>query len=312
MAIEIKKNIGNGAPLGTQILGVDLENLDDAMFAQIDAVFNENSVVVFHEQTLSPAAQINLTERLGKPNVHVRASEFSMPDFPPINLVTNVQEDGKTIGSAYAGVAWHSDLCFQLRPSRATTLYAVEVPPPNADGSTLGDTYFANVVRAYETLPAHLKKAIEGRRGIFQYARRQNLKHHEDNKITGRTDLSGEQKKLTPDVTHPIVRTHPLTGKQSLFINETYAFGISGMPEEEGRALILELQAHITKPDNVYRHHWQNGDLIIWDNTAAQHKASKDYQWPEHRRLMRHTGALYPESTYCGALHETETARSAS
>ena len=312
MTFEIKKNSENGAPLGTEILGVDLEHLDDETFAKINEAFNENFVVVFHDQTFSPETQIALTERIGKPNVHVRASEFSMPNYPPINLVTNVQEDGKSIGSAYAGVAWHSDLCFQLRPSRATTLFAVEVPQPNSDGTTLGDTYFANTVRAYETLPANLKKAIEGRRGIFQYARRQNLKHKEDNKITGRTDLSHEQKKQTPDVTHPIVRSHPLTGKKSLFINETYAFGITGMPEEDGRALILELQAHITKPDNVYRHQWQAGDVIIWDNTAAQHKASKDYRWPEHRRLMRHTGALYPEDAYCGELYEPESSRQAS
>lgn len=310
MSFEVKKSTGAGAPLGTEIFGVDLENLDDGTYAKIEAAFNDNHVIVFHEQTLSPEAQVALTTRIGKPNVHVRASEFSMPDYPSINLVTNVQEDGKSIGSAYAGVAWHSDLCFQLRPSRATTLFAVETPPPNADGTTLGDTYFANVVRAYETLPSHLKKAIDGRRGIFQYARRQNMKHQEDNKITGRTDLSEEQRKLIPDVTHPIVRSHPLTGKKSLFINETYAFGITGMPEDEGSALIQELQAHITKPDNVYRHHWQDGDLIIWDNTAAQHKASKDYRWPEHRRLMRHTGALYPEETYCGEIfeHSTDTA----
>lgn len=307
MSFEIKKNTGAGAPLGTEIFGVDLEALDDETFAKIEEAFNENHVIVFHEQTLSPEAQVTLTERIGRPNVHVRASEFSMPDYPSINLVTNVQEDGKSIGSAYAGVSWHSDLCFQLRPSRATTLFAVETPPPNADGATLGDTYFANVVHAYQTLPKRLKQAIEGRCGIFQYARRQNMKHQEDNKITGRTDLSDEQKNQIPDVTHPIVRSHPLTGKKSLFVNETYAFGITGMPEDEGRALIQELQAHITKADNVYRHHWQNGDLIIWDNTAAQHKASKDYRWPEHRRLMRHTGALYPEETYCGEVFERST-----
>lgn len=312
MTFEIKPNSGNGAPLGTEILGVDLAALDDATFAKIDAVFNENHVVVFHDQELPPEAQIALTECLGKPNVHVRANEFSMPDYPSVNLVTNVQEDGRTIGSAYAGVAWHSDLCFQLRPSRATTLYAVELPAPNADGTTLGDTFFANAVRAYETLPANLKKLIEGRRGIFQYARRQNLKHKEDKTITGRTDLTDEQKQQAPDVTHPVVRNHPLTGKKCLFINETYAFGITGMPEDEGRALIQELQAHITRPENVYRHQWREGDLIIWDNTAAQHKASKDYRWPEHRRLMRHTGALYPEDTYCGELYEPESARQAS
>ena len=107
MAFEIRKNTGNGAPLGTEILGADLANLDDATFAEIDGAFNENHVLVFHDQDLPPEAHIALAERLGIPNVHVRASEFSMPDYPSINLVTNVQEDGKSIGSAYAGVAWH-------------------------------------------------------------------------------------------------------------------------------------------------------------------------------------------------------------
>ncbi|MEL0106779.1 MAG: TauD/TfdA dioxygenase family protein [Rhodospirillales bacterium] len=309
MSFKIIQNTGSGAPLGTVIEGVDLENLDDEMFAKIEDAFNKNYVIVFHDQNLSPDAQVDLTTRLGKPNVHVRAKDFGMPGYPSINLVTNVQEDGKSIGSAYAGVYWHSDLCFQLRPSRATTLFAIEVPEPNPDGTTLGDTQFANTVRAYETLPAHLKKAVEGRRGIFQYARRQSMKHQEDNKVTGRTDLSDEQKKLAPDVTHPIVRSHPLTGEKCLFINETYTFGVTGMPEDEGRALVLELQAHITKPDNVYRHQWRPGDLIIWDNTSAQHKASKDYSWPEHRRLLRHSGALYSEETYCGEIYEQDTAQ---
>jgi taurine dioxygenase len=303
MAFEIRKNTGNGTPLGTEILGVDLDDLDDATFAQIENAFDENHVLVFHDQTLSPQSQVDLTARFGTPNVHVRSNEFGLPGYPPIHLITNIREKGKTIGSAYAGVAWHSDLCFLLRPSRCSFLFAEEVPQPNPDGSTVGDTYFANVVRAYETLPAHLKKIIEGRRGIFQYARRQNMKHREDEAITGRQDLSDEQKQQTPDVTHPVVRPHPLTGKPSLFINETYAFGLTGMPEDEGRAAIREIQAHITRPENVYRHKWRTGDLLIWDNTAAQHKASKDYSWPEHRRKMRHSAALYPDSAYCGELY---------
>ncbi|MEQ8194059.1 MAG: TauD/TfdA family dioxygenase [Rhodospirillales bacterium] len=312
MTFEIRKNTGNGAPLGTEILGVDLENLDDATFAKIDEAFNENHVLVFHDQDLSPRAQVDLTARFGKPNVHVRSNEYGLPGYPPIHLITNFQEKGKSVGSAYAGTAWHSDLCFLLRPSRCSILFAEEVPGLNPDGSTVGDTYFANAVRAYETLPAPLKKIVENRRGIFQYARRQHLKHQAEKDLTGREDLSEAQKQQTPDVTHPVVREHPITGKKSLFINENYAFSLTGMPEDEGRAVIQEIQAHITKPEFVYRHKWRTHDLLVWDNTAAQHKASKDYSWPEHRRKMRHSAALFPDSAYCGELYVPQHERRAS
>ena len=109
MGFEIKKNTAFGAPLGTEILGIKLEDINKSVSSKIEKALNDYHVIVFRKQALSPEAQVNLTKIFGTPNVHVRASEFSMPDYPSINLVTNIQKDGKSIGSAYAGITWHID-----------------------------------------------------------------------------------------------------------------------------------------------------------------------------------------------------------
>lgn len=274
-------------PVGAEIVGVDLSQaLDDETFAAIERVFNENGMIYFRNQRLTPEAQLRFSRRFGELEKHVR-QEYALPGYPEIHLISNVKEGERSIGSAYAGDAWHTDLCFMKEPSRCSLLYAIEVP--HQDGKPLGDTEFASTQYAYDTLPEELKRQLTpGMRGIQQYHRRQEIKRAQRMKDHPRPELTPEQKALTPDITQPVIRTHPATGRKCVYVNETYTFGIEGRPEAEARPLLGALCDHVTRPQHVYRHVWQVGDLIMWDNCSTQHRAITDYALPR-RRLMHRT-----------------------
>lgn len=276
----------SGKPVGAEILGVDLSrDLDASTFAMIERVFNENGMIFFRNQTLTADAQIRFSRRFGELEKHVR-QEYALPGYPEIHLISNVKEGVRSIGSAYAGDAWHTDLCYMRQPSRCSLLYALEVPVK--DGKTLGSTEFASAQYAYDTLSAEMKQKIGALQGIQQYHRRQEIKRAQRMQDHARPELTAEQKAMTPDITQPVVRTHPITGRKCIYVNETYTFGISGMPEAEAQSLLKYLSEHVTRPEHVYRHEWQVGDLIMWDNCTTQHRAITDYALPQ-RRLMHRT-----------------------
>jgi len=140
---------------------------------------------------------------------------------------------------------------------------------------------------AYDDLDAETRNFISDKRGIMQYHRRQELKARERKNDHPRPPLTEEQKAQTPDITQPMVRTHPVTGAKSLYVNETYTFGIDGMDEEEAKPILQRLYDHITAPERVYRHKWKVGDLVMWDNALMQHKAVTNYKLPQRRKLIR-------------------------
>lgn len=274
-------------PVGAEILGVDLSReLDDETFAAIERVFDENGMIFFRNQRLTPEQQLCFSRRFGELEIHVR-QEYALPGYPEIHLISNVKEGERSIGSAYAGDAWHTDLCFMKEPSRCSLLYAIEVP--HKDGRPLGDTEFASTQYAYDTLPDALRRSLAPEmRGIQQYHRRQEIKRAQRIKDHPRPELTPEQKARTPDITQPVIRTHPATGRKCIYVNETYTFGIEGMSEEKAQPLLETLCDHVTRPEHVYRHRWQVGDLIMWDNCSTQHRAITDYALPQ-RRLMHRT-----------------------
>ena len=276
----------SGKPVGAEVIGVDLaQTLSAETFAAIERLFNDNGMIFFRGQTLTPAQQLAYSSRFGRLERHVR-QEYALPGQPEIHLISNVKENERSIGSAYAGDAWHTDLCFMREPSRCSLLYALEVPVKN--GRPQGDTWFASTQYAYDTLPAELKARIAGMRGIQQYHRRQEIKRAQRAGDHARPALTAAQMAATPDVTQPVVRTHPFSGRQCLYVNETYTFGIEGMAESEAQPLLAELCRHVTRAEYVYSHSWQVGDLVVWDNCSTQHKAITDYALPE-RRLMHRT-----------------------
>ena len=273
-----------GAALGAEIQGIDLsQDLDDATFKQIVDLWHEYEVVFFRDQKLTPDQHVKFSRRFGELELHVR-KDCCRPGYHELFVVSNIIVDGKPIGSQDAGLFWHSDLCYLKVPSRGSLFYALEVPH-DASGKPLGDTKFASATAAYNALPEATKQKIAGRKAVQSYAKG----YYRERNAGPRPTLTPEQQARTPDVEHPIVRTHPFNGKKCLFVNDGYTARIAGMEGPEGEALLKELITHSTRPAFVYQHSWRVGDFLLWDNCLVQHQAIPDYQLPLRRHMERTT-----------------------
>ncbi len=271
------------APLGAEIV-LDLSQpMDDVTFKVVEDAFHDNIVVVFRNQHLTEDQQIAFSRRFGALEVHI-VRKYLLPDHPEILLVSNIRNDaGELIGLADAGFTWHSDVSYRKNPSRCSLLYAKEVPVQ--DGVTLGNTLFCNTTEAYDVLPAALKSFLDAKRAIHRYSERMRVAD------SPRPKLTAAQLAETPDVSHPIVRTHPFTGRKALYVTKGECIGIEGMPDDEAKAMIEELHEHCIRPEFLYRHQWQVGDLLMWDNATSMHLAVCDYALPQ-RRLMHRTTVI--------------------
>ena len=273
MSIEI---IPTGAALGAEIGGVDLARpLDAATFAAIEQAYDSYGVIFFRDQRITPQQQVAFTRRFGEIEFNIFGERWSVPGAPEIVVVSNVTEGGRAIGVRRAGENWHSDMCYAPRPPRGTMLYALEVP--DLFGLTLGDTEFASAAAAWDALPEPLRRELDGRRAVFDFTGRKRAFPPTQAEID-----------RNPPVRHPIVRTHPRSGRKCLYVMRDDCTGIEGVAAEEAEALIAALADHIVKPEFVYRHQWRRGDLLMWDNCTVQHRAIQDYDLPQ-RRLMHRT-----------------------
>ena len=280
MKPEVTKS---GAACGAEIACDLAQDVDEATFREIEAAFHDNIVVVFRGQNLSNERHIEFSRRFGELEVHI-VKKYLLPGYPEILLISNIRDErGEHIGLADAGFTWHSDTSYRRRPSRCSLLYAKEVP--QRDGQPLGDTVFANAIAAYEALPESMKKRLTGLKAIHRYSARRRVAD------SPRPKLTQAQLDETPDIAHPIVRTHPYTGRKSLYVTAGECVGIESMPDDEAVDLIAELDIHCVRPDFLYRHKWQVGDLLMWDNTSSMHLAICDYALPE-RRLMHRTTVI--------------------
>lgn len=269
----------SGAALGAAICGVDLgQTLDEPTFRAIEDAYNMHTVVVFRQQHLQPEDLLRFARRLGSLEISPR-TQFALPGYPEILLLSNILDaQGRPIGNADAGLAWHTDLSYTATPPRGSLLYAVEVPV-NALGATLGATLFVSTAAAYEALPAAMQQRLHGLRVIHRAGAKQ---------YAPGSDLANAVKDL-PDVVHPVVRTHPVTGRKALYVRAGECVGIVGMPEAEALSLIQELSEFVIQPTFMYQHQWQVGDVLMWDNCCAQHRATKDYALPQRRLMHRVT-----------------------
>jgi taurine dioxygenase len=280
MQLSVTKS---GGACGAEIAFDLARDIDDATFRDIERAFHDNIVVVFRGQHLSNERHIEFSRRFGELEIHI-VEKYLLPGFPEILLISNIRDErGEHIGLADAGFTWHSDTSYRRRPSRCSLLYAKEVP--QRDDRPLGDTVFANTIAAYEALPESMKTRLAGLQAIHRYAARRRVAN------SPRPKLTQAQVDETPDIAHPIVRTHPYTGRKALYVTAGECVGIEGMPEDEAVELITELDAHCVRPEFLYRHKWQVGDLLMWDNTSAMHLAICDYALPE-RRLMHRTTVI--------------------
>ncbi|AZG16541.1 TauD/TfdA dioxygenase family protein [Cupriavidus pauculus] len=267
-----------GAALGAEVVGLDLSQpLSDDDFRRIHRAHLDHHVVVFRDQRITPDQQIAFSRRFGPLQIHV-LHQFQLANHPEILIVSNVLRDGKPIGLGDAGHFWHSDLSYKEKPSLGSLLHAIELP---AEG---GDTLFANMHAAYDGLSDALKRRVEGLTAEHTYlARYAELQQ----RSPWRPNLTPEQIAQVRPVVHPVVRTHPETGRKALFVSEHFTTRIVGLPEAESRALLDELFAHSVQPRYVYRHHWRAHDLVFWDNRSLLHLAGGT---PDHlRRVMYRT-----------------------
>ena len=250
---------------GLEASGIDLaEPLSEAAFAELEGAFFLGQVLVIRGQTLTPESFVAFARRFGPPEPHV-IDQFHHPDDPNILILSNVVVDEEPQGLADAGTYFHTDYSYLDVPARATMLYSIEVP--TAGGRTL----FANQYAAYDDLPAFVKERIEPLAGVHHYGNR----HDQDEASrTAASALTDEQKAKMPLITHPLVRTHPVTGRKALYAVSGSSFGIVGMPDDEARQLLDMLAAHATQEKYRYSHAYGIGDVVIWDNASLLHSAT--------------------------------------
>ncbi len=281
MSIEI---VRSAAPLGAEIRGVDIAaGVDAPTFARIRDAVHEHSVVVIRDQKMTPEQQIAFCGRFGTLEPHV-LPQYLVPGYQDLVRISNVLDDGgKPIGMIDAGRVWHSDGQFQERPNMYSMLYALEVPTA-ADGAPLGATLFVSTFVAYQRLSEEMKSRLAGLKAANSLAAvYESLKR--GGYAAKRAPLTDEQRR---EVVHPLVRTHPVTGRKCLYVSKAATLRILDLPDAESRALIDQLSESCLGDDMVYRHRWAVGDLLMWDNCSSQHFAVGDYALPQ-RRLMHRT-----------------------
>ena len=279
MTIDI---VTTGCALGAEIRGVDLtRDLDDGVFAQIRQALLDHEVIFFRGKRISDDDQIRFSRRFGNLRRLKRVTALH-PTRPEIFLVSNIMEMGKPIGLPDAGLFWHTDGAYLESPPFASVLRAIEVP--HKDARALGDTVFASMTAAYDALPEAMKERLQGLQAVQSIVMRYE-----------KTERAGIKKEAletvitsAPEAIHPVVRPHPITGRKCLFVSEGYTQKILGLPEQESEALISELSAYCVQPRFQYRHSYKVDDLLIWDDSSTQHKATFDYALPQ-RRLMHRT-----------------------
>ena len=255
-------------PLTTTRFVMEVEDLDlsqpvdGTTVAALRKEINEHSILVFRGQTIDNDQHVAFTRNFGDLEIHT-VKQYLLPDYPEIIALANRGEKGTTPidnGGAY----WHTDISYKVKPPMGSLLYSLEVPPEG------GDTMFADMYSAYDALNDDMKTRIDGLRAVHGYEAR-FTKMGQENK---RPKLSEKQLAEVPEVSHPVVRINPETGRKALYVNEGFTLSIEGLPMDEGRELLDSLNAHAMKPEFVYSHNWRVGDLVFWDNRAVMHCAT--------------------------------------
>ena len=272
-----------GKALGAEVTGIKLDEIDDDTLETLkEALFEHGVICIRGQQGLSPQGQVDFSNRLGTIHQHI-LDQFAFPGHPEILVLSNETDDqGNLIGIKDGAQYWHSDTSYEKAPLWISILRAGKLPVK--DGKTLGDTMFVSTCAAYEALPDQMKQRIADLKAVHSYTTFTKARQGRE-KIRGKTTQA--QKDRVPDSIHPVVRTHSVNGRKCIYVNEGFTLNVCGMPEDESRALLDELFEHIKKPAFLYRHQWQPGDVLLWDNPQTQHCAIGDYDVPLYRTMYR-------------------------
>jgi taurine dioxygenase len=269
MTLQLKKLSDH---MAIAAYGVDLaRQAEPETIANLKAALHENLVLCLREQSLGATAFREAMTLFGTPVLRRQITQH--PDCAEVNIISSedrdIHGDGKRLVN---GENWHTDDSFMREPCALTMLYGVVVP------SVGGDTQFANMYAAFDALSAGFKARIDGMKVVHKY--------HSTRKGTKAGKRPADEMAAMPDAIHPLVRTHPVTGRKALYMNPNRMDHIVGLPRAESDALIDELAQHATSPQFLYRHKWKQGDIVIWDNRCTMHKANADY--PDGERRMMH------------------------
>ena len=264
--------------LGVEVLGLPAAAVDDGSFPAVYAAFLAHQLLLFRDQDLAPAAQVAFARRFGDVQVHVM-NQYHAGGHPELYTLSNLDADGKPSGKHpdRGTMAWHTDGSWQRVTGQATMLYAERVP------SRGGRTAFADMYGAYEALDPAERARLAGLRAIHNLNFSRNRRHGEE-------PMTEAQRDAVPPVDHPVVRTHPETGRRCIFLGD-HAETIQGMGYAEGRALIDELNERIVAVAPVYTHSWRPRDFMVWDNRCLLHKA-ESYDLAHEPRVIRRCTVL--------------------
>jgi len=274
---EIRVN-PTGAALGADIIGVDLSQpMPKEVYQQIEDAWHTHLVLRFRGQNLDDPSLIQFTRHFGEldaaPTQH--ANKDVVNRYPEINVISNVTVNGKAIGNlGHYEADWHTDMSYNEMCPIGSLLYSLEVPP------TGGNTGFSNMYEAYETLPLELKKEIHGR-----YCRHDSSRNSAGELRRGVNEV--DDPRDAPGAIHPLVRTHPNTNRNALFLGRRRNAYIIGLPLSESEDLLDQIWSHASNPQLTWYQVWKVGDLVMWDNRCVMHR--RDAFDPETRRLMHRT-----------------------
>jgi taurine dioxygenase len=264
--------------LGAEVLGLQVAAIDDTLFPAIHAAFLKHQLLLFRDQDLPQAAQVAFARRFGTVQVHVM-DQYHASEHPELYTLSNLDAEGRPSGAHpdRGTMAWHTDGSWQRVTGLATMLYAERIP---ASG---GGTGFADMYAAYDALDPQEQTRLAGMRAIHNLNFSRNRRH-------GEAPMTQAQRDKVPPVDHPIVRTHPETGRKCLFLGD-HAETILGMGYDEGRDFIERLNERIVALARVYTHRWQQGDFMVWDNRCLLHKA-ESYDTAREARVVRRCTVL--------------------
>lgn len=262
------------AGAGAEITGVDIRHLTAADLAAIKAAYADHGVIFFRDQSLSEDDHIAFARRFGP--ININRFFLAHERYPEIALVLKEKEQKTNIGGG-----WHTDHSYDAEPAMGSILVARQLPDAG------GDTWFASMYTAYDTLDAATKQEIAGLRAVHSAkhifgSATQN--YYKSNADTGPRIGNAAAADVLEDVTHPVVITHPLSGRKALYVNPAFTTRIAGYADEPSNALLMRLYAHAMKPDHAHRFKWQPGSVAFWDNRSTWHWAMNDYHG--ERRLM--------------------------
>jgi alpha-ketoglutarate-dependent taurine dioxygenase len=264
--------------LGAEFVGLQVAAIDDASFPLVHAAFLKHQLLLFRDQDLPPARQVAFARRFGEVQVHVM-NQYHASAYPELYTLSNLDAEGRPSGKHpdRGTLAWHTDGSWQRATGQATMLYAEQIP------SGGGGTSFADMYSAYDALGVADQARLSGLRAIHNLNFSRNRRHGEE-------PMTEAQRNAAPPVDHPVVRTHPETGRKCIFLGD-HAETIQGMADAEGRAFVEALNERIVASARIYDHRWRRGDFMVWDNRCLMHKA-EGYDTAREPRVIRRCTVL--------------------